>query len=51
WEVTHPQDWEISDRAQEGIGTFGYQPGTYSNREELLTGLDRWLLDRLARHG
>ena len=24
---------------------------TFSNREELLTGLDRWLLERLARHG
>jgi Rieske 2Fe-2S family protein len=51
WEMTNQQDWELSDRAQEGIGTFGYQPGPYSNREELLTGLDRWLLDRLARHG
>ena len=51
WEMTNQQDWELSDRAQEGISTFGYQPGPYSNREELLTGLDRWLLDRLARHG
>jgi Rieske 2Fe-2S family protein len=51
WEMTNQQDWELSDRAQEGISTFGYQPGPYSNREELLTGLDRWLLERLARHG
>ncbi len=51
WELTNQQDWELSDRAQEGISNFGYQPGPYSNREELLFGLDRWLLERLARHG
>ena len=51
WELTNQQDWELSDRAQEGISNFGYQSGPYSNREELLLGLDRWLLDRLARHG
>jgi Rieske 2Fe-2S family protein len=49
WDVTNQQDWELSDLAQEGISTVGYRPGPYSNREELLLGLDRFVLDRLAR--
>ena len=48
WELTNQQDWELSDRAQEGISTFGYQPGPYSNREELLLGLDHWVLEKLG---
>jgi Rieske 2Fe-2S family protein len=51
WDVTNQQDWELSDLAQEGIATVGYRPGPYSNREELLLGLDRFVLDRLARRG
>jgi Rieske 2Fe-2S family protein len=51
WELTNQQDWDLSDRAQEGISNFGYQPGPYSNREELLFGLDRWVQERLARLG
>ncbi len=50
WELTNQQDWDLSDRAQEGISSLGYLPGPYSNREELLFGLDRWVLERLARH-
>ena len=49
WELTNQQDWDLSDRAQEGISNFGYQPGPYSNREELLFGLDRWVQEKLAR--
>jgi Rieske 2Fe-2S family protein len=49
WDVTNKQDWELSDLAQQGISTVGYRPGPYSNREELLLGLDRFVLDRLAR--
>ena len=49
WDVTNRQDWELSDMAQEGISSVGYRPGPYSNREELLLGLDRFVLDRLAR--
>lgn len=47
WDLTNQQDWELSDRAQEGISNLGYKPGPYSNREELLLGLDRWLLAKL----
>lgn len=50
WDLTNRQDWELSDRAQQGISTLGYRPGPYSNREELLVGLDRFVLERLARH-
>jgi Rieske 2Fe-2S family protein len=49
WDVTNRQDWELSDLAQAGISTRGYQPGPYSNREELLMGLDKFVLERLAR--
>ena len=48
WELTNQQDWELSDRAQEGISTHGYQPGPYSNREELLLALDHWVLEKLG---
>ncbi len=50
WEVTNRQDWELSERAQKGIASKGYQPGPYSNREELLIALDRFVLDRLEQH-
>jgi Rieske 2Fe-2S family protein len=46
WEITNRQDWELSERAQEGIASPGYAPGPYSNREELLHALDRWVLER-----
>jgi len=48
WDLTNRQDWELSDLAQIGIGSRGYRPGPYSNREELLTALDRWVLDRVG---
>jgi Rieske 2Fe-2S family protein len=51
WDLTNRQDWELSDLAQQGISTLGYRPGPYSNREELLVGLDRFVLERLARNG
>jgi Rieske 2Fe-2S family protein len=47
WDVTNRQDWELSDRAQEGIASRGYQPGPYSNREELLWAFDRFVLERV----
>ena len=43
------QVWELSERAHEGIATLGYRPGPYSNREELLVGFDRFVLERLSR--
>jgi phenylpropionate dioxygenase-like ring-hydroxylating dioxygenase large terminal subunit len=49
WDLTNRQDWELSERAHEGISTLGYRPGPYSNREELLVGFDRFVLERLSR--
>lgn len=48
WDLTNRQDWEVSERAQQGIGSRAYRPGPYSNREELLTALDRWVLQQTA---
>jgi Rieske 2Fe-2S family protein len=48
WELTNRQDWELSTLAQEGISSLGYRPGPYSNREELLYALDRWVLARVG---
>jgi Rieske 2Fe-2S family protein len=49
WDITNKQDWELSDLAQQGIGSKGYQPGPYSNREELLLALDRFVLERVGQ--
>jgi Rieske 2Fe-2S family protein len=49
WDITNKQDWGLSDLAQQGIGSKGYQPGPYSNREELLFALDRFVLGRVQR--
>jgi Rieske 2Fe-2S family protein len=48
WDVTNQQDWALSDAAQAGIASLGYQPGPYSNREELLVALDRWVLAKVG---
>jgi Rieske 2Fe-2S family protein len=50
WDLTNRQDWELSDRAQQGISSKGYRPGPYSNREELLLALDRFVLQRVSEH-
>ena len=49
WDITNKQDWELSDMAQIGISSKGYQPGPYSNREELLMALDRFVLERVGK--
>jgi Rieske 2Fe-2S family protein len=50
WDMTNKQDWELSEMAQRGIGSKGYQPGPYSNREELLLALDRFVRERVEGH-
>jgi glycine betaine catabolism A len=47
WEITNRQDWQLSELAQQGIASRGYQPGPYSNREELLHALDRFVVERV----
>jgi glycine betaine catabolism A len=49
WDITNRQDWALSDMAQQGISSKGYQPGPYSNREELLLALDRFVLQRVGK--
>jgi Rieske 2Fe-2S family protein len=49
WDITNKQDWELSELAQQGISSKGYQPGPYSNREELLVALDKFVLERVKR--
>ena len=48
WDITNKQDWALSDMAQQGISSKGYKPGPYSNREELLLALDKFVLERVA---
>ena len=46
WDLTNRQDWELSERAQQGIDSLGYRPGPYSNREELLHAFDALVVER-----
>jgi len=51
WDLTNREDWEVSELAQKGIASRAYKPGPYSNREELLWALDRWVVERLGDQG
>jgi len=51
WEITNAQDWRVSDLAQKGIASRAYRPGPYSNREESLVAIDRWITRRLGSPG
>jgi phenylpropionate dioxygenase-like ring-hydroxylating dioxygenase large terminal subunit len=44
WDVTNREDWWISEQSQAGISSRAYQPGPYSEREELL-----WSFDEIVR--
>jgi Rieske 2Fe-2S family protein len=41
WDMTNRQDWWIAEQSQAGIQSRVYQPGPYSEREELLWSFDR----------
>ena len=45
WDLTNRQDWHVSELTQLGIGSRGYEPGPYSDREDLLLALDRIVRD------
>ena len=47
WDMTNRQDWHVCELAQAGIGSASYQPGPYSNREDLLYAFDRFILEKL----
>ncbi len=48
WDTTNRQDWHVCELAQAGITSPSYQPGPYSNREDLLYAFDRFIVDRLG---
>jgi Rieske 2Fe-2S family protein len=48
WDMTNRQDWHVCELAQQGISSRGYQPGPYSNREELLYAFDRYIVSELG---
>ena len=48
WDMTNRQDWHVCELAQAGISSRGYQPGPYSNREDLLYAFDRFIVDTLG---
>jgi Rieske 2Fe-2S family protein len=47
WDRTNREDWAISEQAQLGIGSRGYRPGPYSNREGQLWEFDQFVLSRM----
>ncbi len=44
WDLTNREDWWIAEQSQAGIQSRAYEPGPYSEREELL-----WSFDRVVR--
>jgi Rieske 2Fe-2S family protein len=44
WDLTNREDWWIAEQSQLGINSHVYQPGPYSEREELL-----WSFDEVVR--
>ncbi len=44
WDLTNREDWWIAERSQLGITSRVYQPGPYSEREDLL-----WAFDETVR--
>jgi phenylpropionate dioxygenase-like ring-hydroxylating dioxygenase large terminal subunit len=44
WDMTNRQDWYVCELSQAGIGSRGYTPGPYSNREDLLYAFDRMIV-------
>ena len=44
WDLTNKEDWWIAEQSQAGISSRVYQPGPYSEREELL-----WSFDEIVR--
>jgi Rieske 2Fe-2S family protein len=51
WDMTNRQDWHVCEQAQAGISSRGYQPGPYSNREDLLYAWDRFVVQMLDGPG
>ncbi len=41
WDLTNRQDWKICEMTQEGVSSQAYQPGYYSEEEELIYSFDQ----------
>jgi len=50
WDMTNREDWWIAEQSQAGISSRVYQPGPYSDREELLWSFDE-IVKRAATDG
>jgi Rieske 2Fe-2S family protein len=48
WDRTNREDWAISERSQRGIGSRGYTPGPYSQRETLLWDFDQFVVKKVG---
>ncbi len=48
WDETNRQDWRVTELAQAGIASSAYRSGPYSNREDQLWEIDRFILTRLG---
>lgn len=49
WQLTSEQDWELCERAQNGVKSSRYVPGPYSTYKEYnVDRFVRWYLQRLA---
>ncbi|MEE8368785.1 MAG: aromatic ring-hydroxylating dioxygenase subunit alpha [Thermoanaerobaculia bacterium] len=48
WDMTNRQDWELCERAQQGIASSGYTPGPYADLESQLAAFDRHYLEVLG---
>ena len=40
WHQTNAQDWEMCERAQQGVASPAYVPGPYSPRENMVAAFD-----------
>ena len=47
WDLTNKEDWWIAEQSQAGIASRVYEPGPYSEREELLWSFDEIVGARL----
>jgi phenylpropionate dioxygenase-like ring-hydroxylating dioxygenase large terminal subunit len=50
WDRTNREDWWIAEQSQLGINSRLYQPGPYSEREELLWSFDAIVRQEAERH-
>ena len=48
WDRTNREDWAISEQSYLGIGSRGYSPGPYSEREKQLWEFDQFILKQTS---